>query len=134
MKQQSLIRDTVLEAIRDDVDALGGEKVVGLMLWPDKRCPIKAGKHLQNCLTEDRAERLTPEQVNLIIREARKAGSFCTIAFICDDASMTRPTPIEPEDKRAVLQREFIDAVDKLESIKSQIVRIEGGNVKPLRA
>lgn len=124
MRQQSLIRDSILEALRDDIDALGGEKLVGLKLWPDKRCPIKAGKHLGNCLTEDRAERLTPEQVSFIIREARKVDSFCTIAFICDDASMTRPTPVDPEDQRARLQREFIAAVGHLDQIKGQLGRL----------
>ena len=124
MQQQSLIRDSILEALRDDVDAAGGQKVIGLLLWPDKECPIKAGKHLANCLTEDRAERLTPEQVMFVIRKAREVGSFCTISFICDNASLTRPTPIEPENERARLQREFITAVGHLDQIKSQLGKL----------
>jgi hypothetical protein len=127
MQQQSLIRETILEALRDDIDAAGGPKVVGLLLWPEKECPIKAGNHLRNCLSEDRAERLTPEQVMLVIKKAREHGSACTIAFMCDHASLTRPTPIEPEDQRAQLKRQVIQAASDIKHLVERLERLEGG-------
>jgi hypothetical protein len=120
---QALWYEDILDAIRDDMGAIGGPKVLAAMLYPEK--PQEAAvRLLLDCLNRDRSQRLNPDQLQLVIREARKAGSFCTIAFICDDAHMTRPVPVEPDDEKARLQREFIGAVDKLEQIKQQLGRV----------
>ncbi|MDP2346737.1 MAG: hypothetical protein Q8N34_03315 [Gammaproteobacteria bacterium] len=122
--QEQPKKDTILEALQADVDALGGNKAVGMILWPEKD-PVSAGKHLSNCFREDRNERITPEQVALIIKRARHAGSFHTLHHICDDASVTHPTPIEPEDERARLQKQFIKAVEHLDFIRANMDRLQ---------
>jgi hypothetical protein len=62
------------------------------------------------CLNPDRREHFTPEQVQLLIREARKVGCHAAINFMCADAGYSNPQPIDPEDEKAKLQREFIEA------------------------
>lgn len=126
MTPQALWYDDILDAIKADAVAIGGKgwaKVVGLMLWPEKSAD-GAQRQLLDCLNPDRNQRLTPEQLTLVIREARKAGSFCTIAFICGDANLSIPQPIEPEDERARLQRLFIDSVSQLDTIKKQLEKL----------
>ena len=119
MEQTPLFFEDVYEAIKTDVMALGGAKAVGLILWPEKK--EKAGDYLNTCLNRARPEKLDPEQVELIIKLAKEAGSYATRYFQCDNTGFTRPTPIEPEDERAKLERDFIEAVKHLDGIKKQL-------------
>jgi hypothetical protein len=124
MTPQALWFEDIFDALRADTAAIG-PKTLAAILWPEK--PIEAAARLlADCLNRDRSARFTPEQVTLIIREARKVNSFCTIAFICDDASMTRPTPIDPEDTKAQLQREVIKAAGQFKHLIDRLERMEG--------
>lgn len=109
MQQEALFHEDIYEALRTDILALGGFKKVGAMLWPEKTAD-KAGENLNNCLNRTRPEKLDGEQVLLIKRSAKQVGSFATVMFEMDDIGMTRPTPIEPEDEMAALQRQFIES------------------------
>jgi hypothetical protein len=116
MTQEPLFFEDIYEAIRTDVMAMGGFKRVGAMLWPEKMAD-KAGEHLNNCLNRTRQEKLDPEQVLFIKREAKKRGSYATLFYEADDVGMTRGQPIEPEDERAKLQRQFIESTRLLEQM-----------------
>lgn len=127
MTQQSLFFEDIYEALRTDIMALGGPKNVGHMLWPDKPAD-KAGELLNNCLNRTRNEKLDPEQVQFIKREARKRGSFATAYFCCDDAGFARPQPLEPEDEAAKLQRKFIAATAEMRELMVKLERLQGGD------
>lgn len=120
MTPQALWFEDIFDAIRADSIAIGPKILAGL-LWPEK--PIEqAARLLADCLNRDRSQRLTPEQLQLVIREARNVGSYCTISFMCDDANMTRPLPVEPEDEKARIQRAVVTAAADL---KQMIERLE---------
>ena len=123
MQQPQLFHEDIFEALRTDIMALGGFKAVGLVLFPDKE--HKAGDYLSTCLNTTRPEKLDPAQVHVIKKMAAKVGSYATVFFECDGCNLSRPEPIEPEDERARLQREFIGAVEKLDAIKCQLGRFE---------
>lgn len=125
--QQKLFEESLESAIKTDIAALGGAKVVGCRLWPemDDR-PDAAAIKLANCLNVDRKEKLDPKQVLWIKREAKKVGSFATVFYEMDDIGMSRPTPIEPEDEKAKLQREFITATQHMDQIMKRMERIQG--------
>lgn len=123
MNQQPLFHEDIYEALRTDIGACGGSKKVGVALFPEKSAD-KAGELLNNCLNVTRPEKLSPEQMLLIKRLAKQHGSFATVLFECDDIGLTHPTPIEPEDQKAILQRDFINAIGKLEQIKNQLGRL----------
>lgn len=108
-KQDPLFCESINEALREAVKALGGAKKVGEKLKPEKLAD-EAGRWLSDCLNPDRREKLDPEQVMWILREARKVGCHTAMHFICDDTGYAKATPIEPEDEKARLQREFIEA------------------------
>lgn len=125
MNQQPLFHEDIFEALKTDVQAIGGSKKVGHMLWPVKS-PEKAAEHLNNCLSVIRSEKLDGEQILFIKREAKKVGSFATIFFECEDVGMTKPAPIEPQDERAALQTKFIEATKHLDTLYKRLERLQG--------
>ena len=118
--QPMLWHEDIYEALSTDIQAMGGNKIVGSKFWPEKS-PDKAGEHLANCLNRTRNEKLDPEQVIYIIKEARKVNSFSSIWFTADEGSFEKPQPIEPEDEVAKLQREFVEMGKAMQKIASQI-------------
>lgn len=115
------------EAIRATVNALGGMKVVGVELRPEKSA-VDAGKWLADCLNPAKRDRLDPEQLAFIRRKARAAGCHILASFEMREAGYAEPVPIAPEDEAAQLQREFIGAVKALEQIQRKLAR-NGGQV-----
>jgi len=96
-------------ALIECVKAAGGSKVVANKLWPEK--PLAdAQRLLLACLNEDRPEKLSPDQAFFIVGLAKHSGSHFGIEFICKSLGYSIPTPIEPDDEKAQLMREFIEA------------------------
>ncbi len=123
MNQAALFHEDIYSAYRTDVQASGGFKIIGHKLRPTLK-PDKAGEWLSQCLTADRPEKLSLEDQLFIKREARKCSSFAALTFEMQELCMSMPQPIEPEDERARLQREFISAVGQLKQIESQLGRL----------
>lgn len=130
MEQQAeLFHADVYAALQATCHVIGGggrnwAKVTGSMLWPAKS-PDDAGKYLANCLDRDRNEKLDPEQVLWIAREGKRKGCHYLMAFICDDAEYQRTNPIEPEDERASLQRDFIQGVRHLSAMAKRLEQMD---------
>lgn len=72
------------DALRAAVQALGGAKQVGAMLWPDKT-PDHAGRLLLDCLNPARAEKLDLGQTMRVLRLARDAGVHAPMVWICGE-------------------------------------------------
>jgi hypothetical protein len=123
MTQNPLFFEDIYEALRADVNACGGNKVVGLALWP-KLSAQEAQVRMSNCLNRTRNEKFDVEEVLFIKRLARQKGSFITIAYEMQDVNMTMPQPIEPEDEKARLQREFISAVGVIKQIETRLAKL----------
>lgn len=123
MKQTELFHEDIFEALRTDIQALGGSKVVGAMLWP-QLSPDKAGEKLANCLNRTRQEKFDPEEVLFIQREAARVGSLASLSFHADYVSIHRPVVIEPEDEKAQLQKDYIAAVEQISAIAKRLERI----------
>jgi len=114
--------ETFNDALIECVKAAGGSKVVGALLWPEKTIN-DAQRLLLACLNTERNEKLSPEQSLLILKLAKESCSHLGIEFICKSLSYSIPTPIEPEDEKATLQREFIAAQKQMMALAS---RMEG--------
>jgi len=114
--------DDLNEAIRATVNALGGMKVVGVELKPEKSA-VDAGKWLADCLNTSKRDRLDPDQLAYIRRKARSAGCHILASYEMRDAGYARPVPIAPEDEAAELQRKFIAGVKALETLQKEMVR-----------
>lgn len=119
MEQLPLYHEDIYEAIRTAIQALGGAKKVGSTLWPDKS-PDKAGELLNNCLNVTRNEKLDPEQVLFLSREAKKIGCHSIADYYAGDCGY-KLIPIEPKDEMAELQRQFIEASKTIQKLSHQI-------------
>lgn len=124
MTQPALFVESITDALREVVRACGGPKVVGCKLWPEKT-PDAAGRTLSDCLNDARAEKLSPDQVLLLARMGRERGCHAVLAFLAAECGYAPPTPVEPEDERAALQREYIEATKVLAHLAARIDRIE---------
>lgn len=58
MEQERLFFDDIADAIRVTVQALGGNKVMGCKVWPEK-APDAAARHLSDCLNAHKPEKLS---------------------------------------------------------------------------
>lgn len=130
MTNPSLFHESLADALRECVQACGGSKAVGVLLWPEKGADV-AGRLLADCLNDAKREKLSPEQVMLLLRLARERGCHAGMLFIARDAGYSDPTPVEPDDERARLQREFIEASKTFTRLAAQMERL---NVPSLRS
>lgn len=113
------INDALIQAVKD----LGGSKIVGPMLWPELLID-QAQKKLLDCLNPERQHHLTPEQASLILRKAKEAGKHEAMEFVCAYIGYSNPTPIEPADERAQLQKQFIAAKDVIVSLMGRMEKL----------
>jgi hypothetical protein len=115
--------DSINEALQSAVTNMGGFKKVGPLLRPELPIDQAAG-WLRDCLNPARREKLSPEQVMLIVREAKKAGVHSLMNFIAMDTGY-RAVPVDPMTQEAELQQRFIDAVQGLTAIQAQLQRVQ---------
>ena len=71
------------DALRAAIQALGGAKTVGPMVWPDKT-PDSAARQLLDCTNAGRNEKLEISQIMLILRKARDVGFHAPMFWFGD--------------------------------------------------
>ena len=120
----SLFHESLADALRECIAVCGGLKNVGKLLWPEKEADI-AGRLLADCLNEAKREKLSPEQMLLVLRLAKEKGCHAGMAFIARELGYGDPQPIEPEDEKAKLQREFIESTRALAKMAQRIEHLE---------
>ena len=115
--------ETLNEALIECVKACGGSKQVGPVLWPEK-APDAAQRALLDALNNERPAKLSPEQAMLIFRLARAKGCHIGMQFMAADLGYTMPTPVEPSDERAELQRQFVEAQKTMQDMLARMERL----------
>lgn len=123
MQQESLFHEDIYDAIKTAVMVLGGNKKVGADLWP-KLLVNKAGEKLSNCLNPLRPEKLDLEEYLFIRKEARKQGCHAIAEYVSAETGY-KCEPVEPEDEKAKLQRDFITAQKSMQLIISQMEKFQ---------
>lgn len=124
--------EDIEDALREVVRCAGGPKVVGAKLWPEID-PDKAGRRLSDCLNDTRREVLSPSQVMLLLKIGRQIGCHAAINFIARESGYGDPSPMEPEDEIARLQRDFVESVKGLGEMATRIERMMNTNVQGIR-
>ena len=79
MQSEMPFYEGIEQALSACVQALGGAKVVGAKLWPDKSIE-DARTLLLNCMNGHRSEKLGYTQIMFLFREAKAAG--CHTPFV----------------------------------------------------
>jgi len=125
--------DSINDALIALVKALGGSKVVGPMLWPEKMADA-AQRLLLDCLNPDRPAHLTPEQMALLMRKARQAGYHAAAEWLMHDLGYAAPVPVEPRDEAADLQRQFIAATAQMAQMMSRMQALQDAQTAGVRA
>lgn len=124
--------DDLEDALREVVRNAGGPKVVGAKLWPEID-PEKSARRLQDCLNDTRREILSPAQVMLLLRIGRQVGCHAAINYMARECGYGDPSPVEPEDEVARLQREFVEATKALGALTDRIENVQGRHVMGIR-
>lgn len=115
--------EDVNDALIALVTALGGYKKVGPSMRPE--LPIdQAAQWLRDCMNPARREKLSPEQVILLLRYGRECGFHAAMHFLAF-ATGYKAQPVDPDSQEAELQEKFIAAVGTLEGIQAQMQRLQ---------
>ena len=122
--QTQLWHDALEDALKDVVHAMGGPKAVGSMLWPDK--PLAdAARYLNQCLDQDRAEKLSLSQLVFLMQKAGEKEIHTAIHFLCDACGYQTPARKDPETEYQTLQREFIQSANRLDDMMKRMERLK---------
>lgn len=121
MEQQQLFFEDTNDALRHVIQACGGAKAIGAALFPHIEDPAMAGRRLMDCLNGERPEKLDLPQVIAILRIGHEYGCHVAMHYLCKATGYTQPEPVEREDERAALQRQFITSVTELRQLANRI-------------
>ena len=124
---QSFAPASVNEALIACMKFLGGSKQVAPILWPEK-APEAAQRLLLDCLNDDRAAHLTPEQFLHVLRMARARGCHAGMQFLAAALGYAEPVPLEPRDEADQLRRELLEMGRNL---RAKLARREGLEAAP---
>ncbi|CAM8785124.1 hypothetical protein NCI_04906 [Burkholderia pseudomallei] len=89
------------DALKAAVQAMGGAKKIGPLLWPDKSIDT-AARLLLDCLNAGRSEKLDLSQTMMIFRMARDAGCYSPFVWFANEVGF---------DAKAATKAEEIDRV-----------------------
>lgn len=119
------IFESVEDAAREAVRALGGTKKVGPMLWPAKEHG-EAQRHLNDCLNSDRPQKLAPQELITLARWGKEVGCHALAVFFNERAGYAPPLPIAPADEKAELERKTIEAVGYMRHLVERAEAVYG--------
>jgi len=120
MTQDALFYETFNDALDAVVKACGGAKAVACKLWPEKT-PDAAHRLLLACLNEGRVEKLSPEQVIFLLRMGRERGCHAAINYLSRESGYSDPQPVDPDNEKVRLQREFIEAQKYMQQLAARM-------------
>lgn len=120
--QESLFHERLEDAIAAVADVIG-RKRVACKLWPDKS-ERDAHNLFDACVNPERRERFTPSQVMYIAKLGRERGLHSIATYVMRELGYADPVPIEPEDERAKLQREYIEAARSMARMAERIEKL----------
>ena len=125
-----LFYDDDVDALKATVQALGGNKAVGVKLWPDKS-PDGAGRSMADCCNPGRSERLSPSQLLFVMRMGREKGCHILAEHFMGEAGYAKPTPLDPRDEAGHLLQRMDDVMQLAGTIATRLERLRNvGNLK----
>lgn len=118
--------DSLEDALKAAVMALGGFKKVGAKMRPELDT---SEDWLRHCLKGDRRERLSPQQVLWILREARAIGFHGAMQYINMAAGYDTPRPVDADKQKQALQEAIAAGLDRLNAQMAALQRMDAGSV-----
>lgn len=122
MDTPSLFVESIEEAIAEVARVCGGRKAFAVAMWPS--LPVReAHNRFDACLNPERREKFDLSDLLYIAKRGREAGCHSLMLFLARETGYTDPLPVEPEDERARLQREFIQAQKAMTQLAARMER-----------
>jgi len=131
MNQTALWHDTIYDAIGADIAAAGGFKVVAGKIWPHTD-PATGATKLRNAVNPEQAQKLCPQEVMIIKRLAKEAGSTATIDYEARELSY-QVTWIEPDDELERLERENNELLKAIAKRMERAEQLRGSRLKAVK-
>lgn len=119
------------DALRAAVQALGGSKKVGSMLWPDKGVDA-ASRLLLDCINPSRAEKLEITQIMRVFALAKEAGCHGPFAWFAGEIGYD-VKPITKAEEVDRLTTVVEQSTKTLSAALTALERLRNGNVSELR-
>jgi len=113
------------EALKAAVQHLGGAKVVGSKLWPDKT-PDAARTRLLDALNTSRTERLDLSEAMFILREAAAAGLHGPFMWLSGDLGY-EARPVQREEAIDRVAAVIEQASKQMASAMAAMARLQQG-------
>lgn len=113
------------DALKSAVQALGGAKVVGPMIWPDKSVDA-AARQLLDCLNTSRSEKLDVSQVILVFTRARSAGHHVPFMWFAQEVGY-EAKPVTKEEEVDRLTFVIENSTKQLEAALHHLSRLKAG-------
>ena len=110
--------DSLEDALKAAVMALGGFKTVGKLLRPEFD---HAAEWLRKCVSDERRERLDPSQVLLLLREAKVQGFHSAFDYFASAAGY-KAQPVNAAAEEMALELEIAGA---LKTLNARMARLE---------
>lgn len=85
-----------------------------------------AGRLLQDCLNDHRSEKLSPEQVMLVMRMARERECHAVMLYLARECGYSDPSPLDPETEVAKSNREVVEALARATAAMERHERLFG--------
>lgn len=113
------------EALDAVCQHLGGYKKVGVLLRPElEQKPLAAAQWIRDCLNPEKAERMNPDQVFLLLRLARAGDYHAAKHWMDAELGYEQGRPLSPKDEAvhltqhcATLARELRTSIERLERL-----------------
>lgn len=115
-----IAHETLHDALRDLISALGGAKRIGPLMRPEKTID-EATRWILDCLNPDRREKFDPEQILWLLREGRTNGCHLAMEYVNRFCLYEPPRPVNPEDRLALLLESFNNKTDELADLAKEI-------------
>lgn len=115
------------DALRAAVQALGGAKKVGPMLWPDKGIDTSA-RLLLDCINPSRAEKLEITQIMRVFALAKEAGCHSPFAWFAGEVGYD-VKPITKAEEVDRLTAVVEQSSKTLAAAVAALERIQRGNL-----
>lgn len=123
-EQAELPLDSFLEALRDDVKALGGSTAVGRWFIPERSDEAQRN-YVNDRLSAGRRERFSQLQIEMIMRRSVERRGFSSAHhYLCDAIGTERPKAKDPEAARDRAMTRFVEATESLEKSLAELKRL----------
>ena len=127
-RHPAMFHESLNDALREVIDAMGGPKRVGAQMRPEKT-PDAAGRWVLDCLNLDRDARFDPDQVLWVIREGRRVGCHAGARFLMREAGYAEPVPVDAADQVQKLVETIEGASDTLNNALAALERLRASNI-----